>query len=115
MISARPVFRTVSEGGLSVLFAPVREVYTPTPDQPTTYLYECCWQNYIKEVYNAQNKTLEAYIHLPRKVFDTVRDNHFVRIGDMVYLMTYIKGWGEHNTLVRCTLRQITDINNLTQ
>lgn len=112
--SVRPVFNTVSEEGLSVLFAPVRELYTSTPDQPTVYLFGHCWQNYIGEVYNAQNKTVEMDISLPRRVFDTVRNNPLVIIDHVLYLLTSIEGWGEHNTKCRCTLRQITDIDNLT-
>lgn len=112
-IAVRPVFNTVSDGGLSVLFAPVREVYTPTPDQPAAYLYERCWQGYIEEVYNAQNKTLEVYVNITRRTFDAVRNSPFVRIGDMIYLLTSVQGWGEHNTVVRCALRQITDINKI--
>ena len=113
-VDARPVLRTVSADGLSVLFAPVREQYTSTPDNASAYLYEHCWKNYIEEVYNAQNKTLEAYLHLPRNVFDKVRKNPLVVLDHVLYLLTEIRSWGEHNTLCRCTLRQITNINNLT-
>lgn len=112
-IAARPVLRTMSADGLSVLFAPVREQYTSTPDQPTAYLYEHVWQHYVEEVYNAQNKTLEAYLHLPRNVFDKVRKNPLVVLDHVLYLLTEIRSWGEHNTVCRCTLRQITNINNL--
>lgn len=112
-VTARPVFSTVSDGGLSVLFAPVREQYTSMPDMPTAYLYERYWQKYVEEVYNAQNKTLEVDIYLPRAVFDRVRQNPLVVIDHVPYLLTNIDGWGEHNTVCRCTLRQITNINNL--
>jgi hypothetical protein len=64
-------------------------------------------------VYNAQNKTLEVYVNITRRTFDAVRNSPFVRIGDMIYLLTSVQGWGEHHTVVRCALRQITDINKI--
>ena len=50
---------------------------------------------------------------LTRAVFDRVRQNPLVVIDHVPYLLTDIDGWGEHNTVCRCTLRQITNINNL--
>ena len=109
-----PVFNTVSDSGLSVLFAPVREVYTLTPDVATSYLYERAWQGYTEEVYNIQNKTVETLVYLPRNVFDRVRRNPLVIIDHVLYIVTEIRSWSEHNTTVRCKMRQITNINNLT-
>ena len=83
--TTRPVFNTVSDGGLSVLFAPVREQYTSMPDMPTAYLYERYWQKYVEEVYNAQNKTLKVDIYLPRAIFDRVRRNPLVVIEHVPY------------------------------
>jgi len=110
-----PVFNTVSDGGLSVLFAPVREQYTQQPDEPSTYLYEHCWKNYIEEVYNAQNKTVELYINISPSMLAILRRNPLVQIENCIYLLTEIKGWGEHSQKCKCKLRQITNINKLTQ
>jgi len=112
--SVRPVLNTVSEDGLSVHFAAVREQYTQYPDEPTTYLYGKCWQNYIEEVYNPQNKVVELYLVLDVTTLAQVRSNPIVQIGNVVYLLTDIKGWSERGQICKCTLRQITDINNLT-
>lgn len=113
--SVLPVLNTVSDDGLSVLFAPVREVYTATPDNPTEYLYEYCWKNYIEEVYNAQNKTVELYINISPSMLARLRRNPLVQIENCIYLLTEIKGWGEHSQKCKCKLRQITNINKLTQ
>ena len=113
--AVRPVFNTVSDGGLSVLFAPVREQYTQQPDEPSAYLYEHCWKNYIEEVYNAQNKTIELYINISPSMLTRLRRNPLVQIENCIYLLTEIKGWGEHSQKCKCKLRQITNINKLTQ
>ena len=109
-----PVFNTVSDGGLSVLFAPVREAYTQNPDAATDYLYEKCWKNYVEEVYNAQNKLLSCYIYISRMLLERLRNNPFVIIEHVIYMLLSIEGWSEDEKLCRCTLRQISDINKLT-
>lgn len=108
-----PVFATVAASGQSVLFAPVREAYSSTPDVATQYLYERAWQSYVEELYNVQNKTIEVNIDLPRDLFDEVRRVPLVIIDHLLYLVTEIRSWGEHNTTCRCKLRQINNINNL--
>lgn len=112
-IYRRPVFSTMSEGGKSVLFAPVREQYTSQQDMPSAYGYELHWKNYIEEVYNVQNKTVEADVYLSRNIFDRVRNHPLVIIEHVLYIVTEIKSWSEHNTTVRCKMRQISNINNL--
>ena len=107
----RPVFNTVADSGLSLLFAPVREVYTSTPDEATEYLYTRAWEDYIHDVYNLQNKTVEAYVYLNRKNFEQVRRNPIVYADHMLYLLCDIKGWSESTQLCRCKMRQLTDIN----
>ena len=109
----RPVFKTMSADGLSVHFAAVREQYTAHPDTPTTYLYGECWQNYIEEVYNPQNKVVELYLVLNTPTLAQVRNNPIVQIGNIIYLLTEIKGWSERAQVCKCKLRQITEINNL--
>ena len=108
-----PVFATVAASGQSLLFAPVREAYTGTPDVATQYLYERAWQNYVEELYDVQNKTIDVNIDLPRDLFDEVRRVPLVIIDHLLYLVTEIRSWGEHNTTCRCKLRQINNINNL--
>ena len=108
-----PAFSTCSGNGQSVLFAPVREVYTSQPDTPTNYLYEQHWQHYIEEVYNPENKTIDCKIFFTRRLLEAVRKNPVVRIGNLLYLVMSIEGWSSHTRLCRCKLRQINDINNL--
>lgn len=109
-----PVFSTCSAAnGDSVLFGPVREVYTSQPDTPTSYLYEQHWQYYIEEVYNPENKTITCKVFFTRRLLAAVRENPVVRIGNLLYLVMSIEGWSNHTRLCRCKLRQINNLNNL--
>lgn len=110
----RPVFNTVSDGGLSVLFAAVREQYTSQPDEPTEYLYGHCWENYIKEVYDVQNKTITAWLRITPSMIDDVRRNPLMQIGNIIYLLTEIKGWNDRNSMCKCKMRQISNLERLT-
>ena len=112
--SVLPVLNTVSDDGLSVLFAPVQEQYTYAPDEPTEYLYERCWKDYIEEVYNLQNKTIQVYAHINKELYDYLRRNPFVTIQNCLYILTSLEGWGEHATTCRLTLRQVHDLTKLT-
>ena len=112
--SVLPVLNTVSDDGLSVLFAPVQEQYTYAPDEPTEYLYERCWKDYIEEVYNLQNKTIQVYAHVNKELYDHLRRNPFVTIQNCLYILTSLEGWGEHATTCRLTLRQVRDLTKLT-
>jgi hypothetical protein len=42
-----------------------------------------------------------------------VRRVPLVIIDHLLYLVTEIRSWGEHNTTCRCKLRQVNNINNL--
>ena len=110
----RPIINTVSDTGLSVLFAAVREVYTMQADEPTEYVYERCWKDYVKEVYNAQNKTLRIYARVNKELYDHLRLHPFVTIQNCLYILTSLEGWGEHATTCRLTLRQVHDLTKLT-
>ena len=112
--NSRPVINTVSDNGLSVHFAPVREQYTYKPDTPAQYLYEYSWQRYIEEVYNPQNKVVELYLVLNTTTLKQVRNNPVVQIGNKIYLLCDIKGWSERGKICKCRLRQIDDLNKLT-
>lgn len=112
-VYVRPVFTTVDATGTSVLFGPVREVYTSQSESPSSYLYEQHWQHYIEEVYNPENKTIACKIFFTRRLLAAVRENPIVRIGNLLYLVMSIGGWSNHTRLCRCKLRQINDLNNL--
>lgn len=112
-VYVRPVFSTVDTSGVSVMFAPVREVYTSTPDTPSSYLYEEYWQNYVGEVYNPENKTIECRVYIDRRTLAAVRKNPIVRIGSLLYMLMSIDGWSSHTPLCRCKLRQINDLKKL--
>ena len=114
MCAERPVFKTMSYNGLSVLFAAVREQYTGAPDEPTEYMYEHCWKDYVEEVYNQQNKTVELYMNISNALLAKLRRNPLVQIGNCIYLLMEIKDWSERSRICKCRLRQIYDLNKLT-
>jgi hypothetical protein len=113
MVHVRPVFATIDATGTSMLFGPVREVYTSQPDTPTSYLYEQHWQHYIEEVYNPENKTITCKVFFTRRLLAAVRKNPIVRIGSLLYMLMSIDGWSSHTPLCRCKLRQINDLKKL--
>lgn len=110
-VFVRPVFNTVSDDGLSVMFAPVREQYTMQPDEPAEYMYGRYWQRYIEDAYNIQNKLVEARAYIPPVLLEKIKQNPLVIAGNAAYIVLKIKDWRE-NGMCTCTLRQ-TDINNL--
>lgn len=112
-VYVRPVFSTIDATGTSVLFGPVREVYTSQSESPTSYLYEQHWQNYIEEVYNPENKTITCKVFFTRRLLAAVRENPIVRIGSLLYMLMSIDGWSTHTPLCRCKLRQINELNKL--
>lgn len=113
-ISKRPVFRTVSaDGKQSVLFAPVQEQYTMTPDEPEAYMYERYWKGYIEEAYNVQNKLIEVTAKVSTILLEKIRHNPLVYVQNNLYVVLNIKGWIE-NGMCRLTLRQVHDLTKLT-
>ncbi len=111
----KPQFDTTSlDGSVSIHFAAVRELYSDQHNEPMSYLYEAVWKDYIEEVYNVQNKTVQLYAHINKSTFDLLRANPLVKIGNCLYLLTTIEGWGEHSLLSKLTLRQIFDLDKLT-
>lgn len=110
---ARPVLRTVSENGTSLLFAEPREQYTSDPDQATSYLYDVAWADYIEEVYNEQNKTVAVYAYVRRPLLKKIRINPFVVMNHVLYLVMSVAGWSDTDGYCRIVMRQVTDVNKL--
>lgn len=113
-IYAMPVFNTVSGAGVSVLFAPTREQYTDQPDTPTAYGYGQHWKNYVEEVYNAQNKTVACEAYLTMQMVEAIRRFPVVQLGNILYIVTGIDSWGERHKRCKITMRQISNLTNLT-
>lgn len=110
-----PRFDTTSlDGSVSIHLAAVRELFSDYHNEPTGYLYEAVWRDYIEEVYNEQNKTVTLYAHIDKTLFDTLRRNPFVRIANCLYLLSSVEGWGEHAAVCKLKLRQIYNLDRLT-
>ena len=113
--AAMPRFDTTSlDGSVSIHFAAVRELFSEQHNEPTAYLYDAIWRDYIEEVYNEQNKTVALYAHINKEYYDRLRRNPLVQIANCLYLLSKVEGWGEHAVVCKLTLRQIFDLDKLT-
>lgn len=111
----RPRFDTTSpDGSTSVHFAAVRELFSDYHNEPVAYLYDGVWKDYIEEVYNEQNKTLTVYANIGKMVYDKLKANPLVQIGNCIYLLMEIKDWTERKQTCKCKLRQIYNLSKLT-
>lgn len=111
----RPVFSTTNSNGYSILFAKPREVYYNEDEGSTIYLFEAEWQNYVDEIYNADNKTLKIRMNIPYQLYNRLKICPFLAIGNVGYLVTEINDWSEIDKTTSVVLRQITNFDMLTQ
>lgn len=78
-------------------------------------IYNFIWKNYMNELYNIQNKKIECYIQLDNLDFQNFDFNHFVKIGEQLYLVNKIIDFNPtNNEPTKCELISITDLNNYT-
>lgn len=114
LVRSLPRFDTTSpDGSISIQFAAVRELFARDSREPSAYLYDDVWKDYIEEVYDVQNKTVTLYAHVTKAVFDTLKADPLVKIENILYMLTSVDGWGEHSEVCKLTLRQIFDLSKL--
>ena len=78
-------------------------------------IYNIIWKNYMNELYNIQNKKIECYIQLDNLDFQNFDFNHFVKIGEQLYLVNKIIDYNPtNNDPTKCELISIQDLNNYT-
>ena len=78
-------------------------------------IYNVIWKNYMNELYNIQNKKIECYIQLDNLDFQNFDFNHFVKIGEQLYLVNKIIDFNPtNNDPTKCELISIQDLNNYT-
>lgn len=110
----RPQFDITDENDTqAITFAVTREYYVPSkkPDN-VSYVYERCWENYIEEVYNTQNKTINFNIVLSPQLYIYLKENPVVRISNIIYLIKQIE-YSPGNEMAKMTAIQITDLDKL--
>lgn len=78
-------------------------------------IYNLIWKNYMNELYNIQNKKIECYIQLDNLDFQNFDFNHFVKIGEQLYLVNKIIDFNPtNNEPTKFELISIQDLNNYT-
>ena len=113
---SRPVFSDVNSKGYSVLFGEPMEYYYDEDEAVNIkYLFNAEWRNYINEIYNIDNKTLELSVAVDGQLYNRLKIVPFVTLGNIGYLVTEISDWNEYNKMTRITLRQITNIDDMTK
>lgn len=118
-----PCFHTL-RNGYSVQFAEPFEAYFNIPvayrtrtdpglETDIEYIYDREWAGYVNEIYNVENKTLEADVVVNGELYRRLKSVPLVTINDVAYLVTEIQGWSEYNETTRLVLRQIWNYNSL--
>lgn len=78
-------------------------------------LYGLIWSNYINEAYNVQNKLVTCYMDLAQSDFNSFDYNHFVTVGNQLYLVNKIFDFDiNSNEPTKVELLTINDITGYT-
>lgn len=111
----RPRFNIATvDDGYNIQFAQPQERYHQFPYEDTmVYLYDVRWKDYIEEIYNIQNKSVECYAAINATLYRRLKINPFVRIDNCIYMVCSIEGWNERNVTTKCILRQIYDLSKI--
>lgn len=110
----RPVFSECNGNRYSVLFGEPYELYSTNfpSSKSVKFVYEECWGDYVKEVYNPDNKTLIVKAHISGQLYNRLKICPFVVLGNIGYLVIKINNWNDEN-LTELKLRQITSLKTL--
>lgn len=78
-------------------------------------IYDVCWNNFINERYNAQNKKLTAYFNINLVEFSNFKFNNLVVVDNQMFMVNKIIDFEPTtNTSTKCELLQVGNINNYT-
>lgn len=110
----RPRFNICDENDVkSVIFAPAREIYIQWPYLDTlSYVYDREWKNYIEEVYNTQNKTLDLEAYMSEYQYIKIKKTPIIQLRNIIYLITKIQ-YNQGTQKAKMTLRQISNLDAL--
>lgn len=75
------------------------------------YIYDLCWEDYINERYNANNKKLTCYIRLTPLDFEQFNFKTFVTIDNQLFVVNKITDFNISNATTKVELVQVTNIN----
>lgn len=79
-------------------------------------IYDLCWNKFINERYNAQNKKVTAFFNLTVSDYNSFNFNKFITFDNQLFMVNKIMDFNPTtNKSTKCELIQIADTNNYTQ
>ena len=79
-------------------------------------VYDLCWNKFINERYNAQNKKVTAFFNLTVSDYNSFNFNKFITFDNQLFMVNKIMDFNPTtNKSTKCELIQIADTNNYTQ
>lgn len=109
-----PVYKSNVDGAVyGCLFNCPNEDYTKNGQISSAsghYIYDICWDNYINERYNANNKKLTCYVRLTANEFEKFNFKTFVIIDNQLFVVNKIIDFDVNNSTTKIELIQVTNI-----
>lgn len=111
----KPVFSPINTAdNVAFWFAFPRTAYAPLNyAQNTATLFEK-WAEWLCEMYDITNKTLQCNIFITDSMYRRLKLNPLVQIDNMVYIMVEMQNYNEKTQWTKCTLKQFASVANLT-
>lgn len=111
----KPVFSPVNTvDNVAFWFAFPRTAYAPLNYAQDTGLLYDKWKEYLMEMYDINNKTIECNINISDTLYRRLKINPLVQIDNCVYIMVKMAGYNENSDWVKCTLKQFGSLQNIT-
>lgn len=113
-----PVYKSNVDGNVyGCLFNCPMEDYTRNGSLSNAlghYIYDICWNDFINERYNANNKKLTCYVKITPEEFNRFNANTFVLIDNQLFVVNKIADFDVNNHTTKVELIQVTDIKGYT-
>ena len=78
------------------------------------YIYDVCWEKYINERYNANNKKVTCYVRLSPTEYEQFNFKTFVTVDNQLFVVNKIQDYDVNNVVTKVELIQVSDINGYT-
>lgn len=80
-------------------------------DAKGKYIYDLCWEDYINERYNANNKKVTAYVRLLPHEFEQFNFKTFVVIDNQLFIVNKIFDFDVNSQTTKVEFIQVTNID----
>ena len=78
------------------------------------YIYDNCWNNFINERYNANNKKLTCYVRISPSEYEQFNFKNFVVIDNQLFVVNKIVDYDVNNATTKVELIQVSDVAGYT-